>query len=114
MKTIKTLHASVPHKLYLLLSLGMVAFMLVGAFMMARPAQAAVNETCTTNADGDWTDAIWDCGTVPVSTDDVVIVNEVTIHTDQAVHSLSINPYGILRFTAPATLTINGNFSKDV
>ncbi len=113
MKTIKTLHASVPNKLYRLLSLGMVAFLLVGAFMVARPAQAAVTQTCTTNADGDWSDPIWDCGPIPTSTDDVVIVNEVTIHTDQAVHSLSINPYGILQFTAPATLTLNGNFAKD-
>ncbi len=54
MKTMKNLHASVPRKLYLMLSLGMVAFLLLGSLMMARPAQAAVNETCTTNADGDW------------------------------------------------------------
>ena len=49
----------------------------------------------------------------PVSTDDVVIVNEVTISTDQAIHSLSINGFGVLVFTAPVTLTINGDFSKD-
>ncbi len=68
MKTIKNLHASVPRKLYFMLSLGMVAFLLLGLLMIARPVQAAVNETCTTNADGDWTVAIWDCGIAPVST----------------------------------------------
>jgi hypothetical protein len=119
MKTIKTLHASVPHTLFLVVSVGMVAFLLLGAFMMARPVQAAVNAICTTTADGDWTDAIWDCGTVPGATDDAVILHEVTIHTDQAVHSLSINVdsdnelFGSLVFTEPATLTINGDFTKD-
>ncbi len=41
-------------------------------------------------------------------------MNEVTITTDQAIHSLSINAFGVLQFTAPVTLTINGDFSKDV
>ena len=116
MKTMKTYRASGPHKLYLLLSVGMIAFLLLGALMTARPAQAAVNELCTTNADGDWANAIWICdgvATTPGLGDDAVVLNEVTISSDQAVHSLSIEQFGILQFTAAVTLTVNGNFSKD-
>lgn len=103
----------VHHKYFSVMNIGMIALLLVGAFLAARPVQAAPDLTCTTTADGVWTNvAIWDCGRVPLSTDDAVIAHEVSFATSRAIHSLSIELGGTLRFDAAVTLTINGNFTK--
>ncbi len=103
----------VHHKYFHVMNIGMIALLLVGAFLAARPVQAAPDAICTTTADGVWTSAaIWDCGRVPLSTDDAVIAHEVSFATSRAIHSLSVELGGALRFDAPVTLTINGNFTK--
>jgi len=42
-----------------------------------------------------------------------VVANQVTISSDQSTHNLSVGALGVLMFSAPATLTITGDFSVD-
>ena len=76
----------------------MVAFLLLGLFMIAQPAQAAPGEHApqmrmVTGGTRSGTAAY------PLPTDDVVIGNDVTISSDQEVNSLSIIDDGVLQFT---------------
>ena len=116
MKTPFNLRAPVQSTLIRFLSFGLIAFLLVAAVFAAQPVgKAAAAGTCTNKSDGNWSNAaIWSCGHVPTSADDVVIDNTpfgVTINADQSVHSLTITNMGVLGFTAPANLTISGTFS---
>ncbi|OQW91062.1 MAG: hypothetical protein BWK78_05620, partial [Thiotrichaceae bacterium IS1] len=51
---------------------------------------------------------VWDCGHIPLPTDDVVIPNLTTVTLDQdaTVKSVTINPSGILASTANFFLTL--------
>lgn len=119
MKTMKQTKASVPGTLHRLVSIGIAAFLLIGALLSVQPnqpASAAVDATtCTTTANGAWTAAIWSCPGGPTAADDVVIKHQVSLVNNQAAKSLTIladaasSMYGILRFDAAVTLTLSGN-----
>jgi hypothetical protein len=119
MKTSIFLRTTIQNILLRLLSVGMVALILVGAVFSVQSvgaAQAAPLATCTSTADGVlWNNAAsWDCGRVPLASDDVVIQHFVTLNLSTSIQSLSIvTGSGMLAFSGSETLTLSGNFSVD-
>lgn len=82
--------------------------------LVVNPANAA---TCTSWATGNWnTASVWDCGRVPLSTDDAVIGGgyTVTLNTSPSVLSLTVNN-GSLQHTGTAnrTLTVSNGLAVD-
>jgi hypothetical protein len=97
----------------------MVAFLVLGAIFSVPSIQSvqALPPACTTTADGDWSAAIWSCGT-PTAADDVVILHQVTLASDVTVASLSVaanlTNQGVLQFTGANTLSLSGNLNVDL
>jgi len=95
------------------MSIGVIAILLAAALFLAQPVGHVFADACTTVQDGVWSDpSTWGgaCGSVPDSADDVTLMHVVTLDTNQPTGSLTIGDGGELTFTAPVTLTINGNF----
>jgi hypothetical protein len=118
MKSLVSLRASFQNTLVRLTGVWIIAALLAGAAFSTQPVGKALAATCTSKNDGDWNSASnWDCGHVPTSADDVFIDNTfttgVTLSSDQSVHNLTINPFGILVVNSAMTLSISGNFSID-
>lgn len=75
--------------------------------------------TCTTIKSANWNvSSTWDCGHVPLSTDDVVISGyTVTLVNAQSIHSLTVNSGGAITdntgpaFIVAGDLTVNGAIS---
>jgi hypothetical protein len=118
MKTSVSLNA-IPNPLVRLLGIWTVVLLLVGTVFSTQPvrnAQAAPLATCTSTADGVlWNNlASWDCGRVPLASDDVVIQHAVTLDISTSVQSLSIlTGAGALTFSGSESLTLSGNFTID-
>jgi hypothetical protein len=120
MKTMKISKATVPGTLHRWVSIGIAAFLLIGALFAAQPGQPAMAAvaatTCTTTTSGSWTANIWSCPGGPTAADNVVINHEVSLANNQSVNSLTIAAdaasglYGLLRFDAAVTLILSGNF----
>lgn len=93
-----------------MLSCGVALSRLFGVILLivlvANPASAA---TCTSRATGNWnTVSVWDCGRVPLSSDDAVIGGgfTVTLDASPAVLSLTVNA-GVLQHTGPQNRTLS-------
>jgi hypothetical protein len=115
------LRTPIHNLLFRFVALFLIAALLVGGAFTALPARpravlaqdrpVLAAGTCTSIADGSWSSpSTWDCGYVPTSADDAVVDNEITISSDQSVHNLTINFYGILTISSAVTLTVGGDF----
>jgi len=99
----------------------MVAFLVLGAIFSVPSIHSvqALPSACTTTADGDWSTAIWSCGT-PTAADDVVIRHAVTLDSDVSVASLAIESesggayIGSLQFLGANTLSLSGNLTVNL
>jgi hypothetical protein len=85
--------------------LGLATVLLVSSLYVSTAAAA----TCSSVATGNWGDAsTWSCGTVPSTTDDVVIQDShvVTITAASSAKTVTIEAGGTLTFGANVALTI--------
>lgn len=111
-----SVRSSSPTFLQRLLWAGMAALLLAGVMFMGIPGGkvfAAGVDCATTDLAENWDDkASWDCLHIPAADDNVIINHELILSTDHTVNNLTINGDGAaLSFTAPVTLTINGDLT---
>ncbi len=86
----------------------------VGVFNWEKVNPDSVGSTCTSLGDGHWDRIAWDCGRMPLATDDVVINHSVELDTDfiiPVLADLTINASKTLTQSNSSTQTIAGDLN---
>jgi hypothetical protein len=96
-------------------SLLLVAVVIAIGLYGLMPAGSALAALCTSTKSGNWNDSsVWDCGLVPGSGDDVIILNThlITLTQDESVNNITIHN-AANQLNGAFTLQVSGTLDSD-